>query len=247
MILILGSHKDDVLYCSSLLNERTEEMVMGRFPCVKGTIFNQEVMAVYGLHASVLSSAVVSEILSQNYVSLVFVLGKCFAIDKSFRQGDIVISTSILDLDVDLIDSANASLAEIPGLPREYRVQKDVVDYLRDGFHRRTLVTPSSATFLSTDNLFSPAVTMAMERHTVLGSRGPFVVDSSAFGAALGCYLHDVPCVAVKAVERELSEKRTIEDYLSALNTYVDIGKAVVYTIGDISRNDVLRVRGGGQ
>ena len=245
MILILGSHQDDVLYCASLLNQRQDDMVLERFPCAKGTLFNQEAMVVHGVHSSVLSSAVVTEVLSHHYVSLVFVVGKCFGLNQSFKQGDIVIADTIIDIDVDLIDAANVTLSQIPGIPREYRVQQDVMGYLRDGFHKRTLATAKTATLLCSDNLSSPAISRAMERRSVLGSNGPFIIDSCTYGVALSCFLHDVPCVAVKAVERDISEARDIKDYLSALNTYVDIGKAVVYTIGDVSRNDILRLRRG--
>ena len=246
MILILGCHQDDVLYCTSLLNQRSDDLIMDRFPCAKGTLFNQETMVIHGVHASVLSSSIVTEILATNYVSLVFVVGKCFGFNHAFKAGDIVISDGILNLDVDLVDSANVTLSQVPGLPREYRVQPDVVGYLRDGFHKRTLAVAKTATLLSTDNLNSPMIEKALARRSVLGSNGPFIIDSCTYGVALSCFLHDVPCVAVKAVERDISEPRDIKDYLSALNTYVDIGKAVVYTIGDVSRNDVLRLRRNG-
>lgn len=245
MILILGSHQDDVLYCASLLNQRKDDLILDRFPCASGTLFNQEAMVVHGIHASVLASAVVSDILSHHYVNLVFIIGKCFSLNHAFKKGEIVISNQILNLDVDLVDAANVTLSQIPGLPRDYLVQSDVVGYLQDGFHKRTLTIASTASLLSTDNLHSPVIEKAMAKRTVLGSSGPFIVDSCSYGVALACYLHDVPCVAVKAVERDLSDPKDIKDYLSALDAYVDIGKAVVYTVGDIGRNDVLRLRRG--
>ena len=243
MILILGSHQDDVLYCASLLNKKKTDKLLGRFPTQTGTIFNQEVMIVSGVHTSVLASAVVSHVLGHNYVNLVFILGKCYALDDSFHPGDIVMSKDIIDIDVDQIDVANAVVGQVPGLPREYKCQVDVLGYLNTGFHRRTLRTASTVTFLSSDNLVSPAVDKAAQNRGVFGQRGPFVLDSSSFGCALACFIHGVPCVSVKAVERKLGKEKSIEGYLGALDSYVDIGKAVVYTIGDIGRSDVLRLR----
>ena len=49
--------------------------------------------------------------------------------------------------------------------------------------------------------------------------------------------------MSVKAVERDLSELKRIEDYVGLLDRYEEMGKAVVYAIGDIGRNDVLRMR----
>ena len=245
MILIIGSHQDDVLYCSSLLTKRTTDMYLGRFPMQKGAIFNQETILLSGIHTSLLASSVVSSLLTQYYVNLIFVVGKCFSVDTSFKRGDILISKDIVNIDVDQIDVANATLNQIPGLPTIYRVQKDVIGYISDGFSKRTLVTPNVASFLSSDNLFSPAVEKVMARKTVLGQNGPLVLDSISYGVSLAGFLHDVPVICVKAVERNLREPKSIDNYLAALDTYVDIGKAIVYTIGDIGRSDVLRARRG--
>ncbi|MCR5348929.1 MAG: hypothetical protein K6E59_04900 [Bacilli bacterium] len=245
MILILGSHQDDVLYCSSLLNKRVNDTLLGRFPMAKGDIFNQEVLIVSGLHTSILGSAVTSYLLTQNYVNLIIVLGKCYALDSSFKPGQIVMAREIIDLDVDQIDVANATLGQVPGMPAVYHVQKDLIGYVRDGFSKRTLTGASTVTMLSSDNLNSPVVAGALRHKTVLGQGGPFVVDSLSYGVAVAGMLQGVPCLSVKAVERNLADKKSIEGYIDALDTYVDIGKAVVYTIGDIGRSDVLRLRRG--
>lgn len=243
MILILGSHQDDVLYCASLLNDRVSDTLFGRYPVQKGTIFNQETLIVSGIHTALLASSVVSHVLSQNYVNLVFVLGKCFGVDKAYKKGDIVISKDIYDLDVDQIDVANTILGQVPGLPAIYGVQKDIIGYVQDGFHRRTHVSAHISTFLCTENLRGTSIKSAMQVDYIHGSQGPFVVDSISYGAALSCLLHDVPLICIKAVERDLNDKKSVENYMAALDTFVDIGKAVVYTIGDIGRSDVLRAR----
>ncbi len=243
MILIIGSHKDDVLYCSSLMNQKVSETVLGHFPAERGTIFNQEVLVVSGIHTSMLASTVVSHLLSTNYVNLVFNLGKCYSVNGSFKRGDIVASREIHALDVDQIDVANATISQIPGLPVSYHVQNDIIGYITAGFHKRTMRSVNPVPFLSTDNLCSPAVEKLLQTKTFLGKPDSYVIDSCSIGVALASYLHGVPCVSLKAVERDLKELKSIEGYLGALDSYVDIGKAVVYTIGDIGRNDVLRLR----
>ena len=245
MILIIGSHQDDILYCSSLLNKKTQETLLGRFPAQRGTIFNQEVLLVSGVHTSLLSASLTAYLLSQHYVSLIIVMGKCYSLAHSFKPGQIIVSKEIIDIDVDQIDVANASLAQVPGMPTVYRVQNDLLGYLNDGFSRRTLTSATQVTLLCSDNLYSPAVEKAMAQKRVLGSGGPFVIDSVSYGAAVSGLLRDVPVISVKAVERDLSDHKTIEGYVGALDTYVDMGKAVVYLIGDIGRSDILRVRRG--
>ena len=45
----------------------------------------------------------------------------------------------------------------------------------------------------------------------------------------------------MKAIERPLEKEGNIENYLKVLDTYINLGKAVVSTIGDIGRADILK------
>ena len=66
------------------------------------------------------------------------------------------------------------------------------------------------------------------------------VLESTFGGIALSCYLFHVPFVAAKVITGFLDQKRTVEEYAKSLSKYADIGKAIVATIGEISRNDVI-------
>ena len=67
------------------------------------------------------------------------------------------------------------------------------------------------------------------------------VYDSVSAGIALACHLLDTPFIIVKSIERPLQKNATIDDYLKVLDSYIDLGKAVVSTIGDIGRADILK------
>ena len=52
--------------------------------------------------------------------------------------------------------------------------------------------------------------------------------------------LHDVPVISIRVIEKELGAGWDVEKYVLVLDKYVALGKAVVSSIGDIGRNDVL-------
>ena len=89
------------------------------------------------------------------------------------------------------------------------------------------------------------ATRLIYQRKHVFGiSDEKIVVDHNSSGAALAATIKDVPFVSIKVVQNSLNENTKVEDYLKVLDRYIDLGKAVAATIGDIGRNDVLR---GGQ
>ena len=52
--------------------------------------------------------------------------------------------------------------------------------------------------------------------------------------------LKGVPFIAVKVAENNLSTANNLDSYVSVLDKYIDLGKAVISTINDISRSDIL-------
>ena len=245
MIVVLGASHDDVLYFDRVLLNRKEELILNKFKASTGTIFNQEVLVISGLYSSALTSAVVTYILQKHYIDLVICVGRCFGLDKGVTTGDIVISSSIIDTNIDLTSISNVGLGEIPGFKREYKVQNDIITYLKKGIAKRTYVTSYNAYFLSTDNLSEEATRLIYQKKHVFGiSDEKIVVDHNSSGAALAANIKDVPFVSIKVVQNSLNENTKVDDYLKVLERYIDLGKAVAATIGDIGRNDVLR---GGQ
>ena len=57
MIMIIGSQHDDILYFESVITNKKEELIMGKFKVTIGTIFNQAVMLVDQVKTNYLSSA----------------------------------------------------------------------------------------------------------------------------------------------------------------------------------------------
>ncbi len=244
MILLIGSHKDDLLYCSSLLSNKQERQFIGGFTLESGQIFSQEILFLTGVYTSVLSASLISAVLEKYFINLVIVMGRCYTVSSSFKPGEIVISKGYANLDVDQIDVANTMLNTIPGYPPFMTVQRDLIGYLQEGLAKRTLATGTTANIYSTDSLNSVSVEKAKANKGILGSKEKFVVDSISYGVALSCFIHDVPCISLECVERNISSNKKIDDYVGLLDRYVEMGKAVVYAIGDIGRNDVLRMRG---
>ena len=72
------------------------------------------------------------------------------------------------------------------------------------------------------------------------GTNKNLVIDNSAGGVSLACFLHNVPFIAAKVVEHKLGQKTSIESYVKLLKRYSDLGKAVTSFIGEVSRNEVI-------
>ena len=67
MIMIIGSQHDDILYFESVITNKREELVMGKFKVTIGTIFNQAVMLVDQVKTNYLSSALTLYLIEKLY------------------------------------------------------------------------------------------------------------------------------------------------------------------------------------
>ena len=66
------------------------------------------------------------------------------------------------------------------------------------------------------------------------------VVDQNSAGVAIAAKLQRTPFIAVKVAENNLAVVNNLESYSDVLSKYIDLGKAVISTINDISRSDIL-------
>ena len=241
MIVIAGANHDDILYFDGVLANKRQEAILGRYTISIGTIFNQEVIVVHELYTSTLASAIITHILDRFFVDLIIVVGKCIAINDRIKNGDLVISDTIIDANVDLTPYYSVLLGEIPGFERDFKVQNDIIGYLQKGLERRTYVNFHHAVILSSDNLSQEMLDIIQERKEIFGIKNSkFVLDQNSAGIAIAANLREVPFITLKVVENRLGEESNIETYMAVLARYIDLGKAVVATINDIGRNDIL-------
>ena len=241
MIAIVGVAHDDILYFESVMSEKKKEIIFNRYELTIGMIFNQEVLLAYGLYTSILSSAIITEILSHHYVNLVINVGKCISVSSDFKDGDIVISNRVIDVNCDLTTVQNVELGQIPGFERVFSIQTDIINYMKAGVNKRTYANSSVGTYLSSDNLSMETLEFLREKEMIFGERENLVIDSNSAGVALSCKLFDVPFLVVKVIERTIDAQSDIETYLKVLDCYINLGKAVVSTVGDIGRKDILK------
>ena len=66
------------------------------------------------------------------------------------------------------------------------------------------------------------------------------VIDQNSAGVSVAAKLKETPFIACKVVENNLAVANNLESYTDVLSKYIDLGKAVVSTINDISRSDIL-------
>ncbi len=241
MIVIVGETHDDILYFDSVLANRREETLLNRYKISVGTIFSQEVLIVHELYTSILSSAVLMSILREYYVDLVISVGRCMIVSDEIKNGDIVVSSKIIDANVDMTMFNDVATGQIPGFDRDFEVQDDIKYYLSQGLERRTTVDYHHAIFLSTDNMSKQMSDFLIERKNIFALENELlVIDQNSSGVAVASHLCDVPFIVIKVAENDLSVANNLESYSLVLSRYIDLGKAVISTINDIGRSDIL-------
>lgn len=244
MIVIAGASHDDILYFDSILTNRSEEIILDKYPITKGMMFNQEVLVVGGCYSSILSSVIITYIIDHNYVDLVICVGKCIAVSKEIKSGDVVITRSIVDANVDLSLFADVVTGQIPSLVNEFDVQKDILEYLIKGMSRRSFVTLHLVSMITSDNLSYDMMGYLKNHTSLFGIQDDLIaLDHNSSGVAVASSLRGVPFISIKVAEVKLDQKDNLNTYLNVLDRYVDLGKAVVSTINDIGRNDILEAR----
>lgn len=241
MIVIIGETHDDVLYFDSVLANRREEVLLKRFKVSIGTIFSQEVLIVHDLCTSIISSALVLYVLEKYYVDLVISVGRCMSVSKNVKNGDIVVSKKVIDVNVDLSMFNDVAMAQIPGYDRDFDVQDDILSYVSQGLERRITVNFHHAVFLSTDNMSKQITDSLIERRSIFAMDNEnIVIDHNSAGVAVACKIKNVPFVVAKVAENDISQANNLETYSEVLSRYIDLGKAVISTINNISRSDIL-------
>ena len=104
MIIIIGNTNDDILYFSSILKNKQEETLLGKYTTYKGEIYNQEVVLVKGVYSSYVSSLIVSHLITKYLAILVISVGRCQAFSKNLKIGDVCITRSVICGDVNIPD-----------------------------------------------------------------------------------------------------------------------------------------------
>lgn len=245
MIVITGSTHDDILYFENVLANKKDIVLLDHFNAKIGTIFNQDVLVVRDLTSSLISSSVMNQILNDYHVDLVINVGRCIGVDKRTRTGDIVISMSVIDGDMDVSTENDVTRFEIPNFNYEYKVQNDIIEYLEKGVKKRPFITYYRALFVSTDNYSLENLTsLAAHQEAIRGDEERMVFDHNSMGINIACFLKGIPSLSIKVIENRFDKENNIDTYLTVLERYIDLGKAVASTIGDVGRNDILNEKG---
>lgn len=242
MILIVGNQHDDILYFESVMSNKKQEIVLGKYPITIGTIFNQSVILIDQVSTNYVSSALVLYLIEKYFVFLIFNVGRCVAFTHDIKPSEIAISKRVVAGDVDQINEDNVKFGQIPGFNQVFTSQDDVIGYLSGAFEQRTYSVIRVCNYISTSVDYHRAsqVDHLKECEHLLGFNNNVVFDSNSAGLALAAELKKVAFVSVKVVERYIDGPKDINTYLKALKEYTSVGKAVVTCIGDIGRNEVI-------
>ena len=247
MILIVGNQHDDILYFESVMSNKKQELILGKYPVTVGTIFNQGVVLVDQVKTNYVSSALILHLIEKYFIFLIFNVGRCIAFTHDVKPSEIAISKRVVAGDVDQVNEDDVKFGQIPGYEQVFVCQDDVIGYLTDAFEKRTFSTLRVSNYISTsvDYHRVEQVSQLRECEHLLGFNNNVVFDTNSAGLALAADLKKVPFVSVKVIERYIDGEKNINTYLKALKEYTNIGKAVVTCIGDIGHNEVITEGGG--
>ena len=132
-------------------------------------------------------------------------------------------------------------LSQIPGFDREFIVQDDILGYIASSLGKRERIDFHKVTFLSSDNLSSDMLNYLKENHTIFAkSDEQFVIDHNSSGVAIASTLRSIPFIVVKVIENKIDQSSSLDTYSNVLSSYIDLGKAVITTINNIGRSDIL-------
>lgn len=242
MIMIVGSQHDDILYFESVITNKREETVLGKFKVTIGKIFNQAVLLVDQMKTNYLSSALTLYLIEKYFVILVINVGRCIAYTHDVKPTSIAISKHVILGDVDQVNEDNVKYGQIPGFEQVFESEDDVISYISSAFEKRTYSVYKNCNYISTSVDYHNVnqVKNMVEFERVFGFENHVVFDNNSGGIALACSLTKVPFISVKVVERYLDESNNVNTYLKAMKEYVNIGKAIVTCIGDIGRNEII-------
>ena len=243
MILIIGSTKDDVLYFDSVMTQKRTEKLFNYVNLTFGRIFNQEIVLVDGVQSSYLSGAVVSYLIDKYFIILAIVVGKCTAFSEDLKIGDIVVSRRLFIGDVDLVEETNSSIGQLPNFPIHYDTPSDVIEYINNSLEARVLITHKTGTYVSANASYSNDRQIEAFRvdNQLFGHSRCVVFDTIGAGVAMSSHLFNIPFVCVKVVSKKFKQTQSAKAYEQVLKNYASVGKAIVATIGDIGRNDIIR------
>lgn len=241
MIVLLGETHDDILYFDSVLANKQYDTILGKYKVAIGTIFNQDALVLDGLYTSTLASAIVMHILEKYPVDLVIGVGRCFAVSKHVKNGNILVSEKVIDVNVDLSFLNNVAMSQIPGFSRDFPVQDDIIGYISNGLDKRISIDHYKTVFLSTNNLSEQVRAHLIENRSIFTLENQtLAIDQNGAGIAIACKLKETPFILVKVAETNMDAASNLKTYSNVLSRYIDLGKAVVSTIGDIGRSDIL-------
>lgn len=241
MIVIIGETHDDILYFDSVLANKREETILEKYTVSIGTIFSQDALIACNVFSSSLASAILMNILDKYYVDLIISVGRCMAVSSNIKNGDIVVSKRVIDANVDLTMFGSVVTGQIPGFERDFLVQDDIINYLSKGLERRISINYHLATFLSSSNMSKDMCNHLINKKEAYSiGNDLLVIDQNSAGVAVVSTLKSVPFISVKVAENNLAVANNLESYVSVLDKYIDLGKAVISTINDISRSDIL-------
>ena len=243
MILIVGSSRDDVLYFNNVMRNKSEGVILNKFPISIGTIFNQNVIVVHEVYTSLVASMVTSYIINHYDIILAINGGRCSGFTQTLKTGDIAISRCMVALDSDQTSYLpDVRVGQIPTFDQKVDFSEKIKPTLKTALEKLSLGRQLDCYYMSSDTVYTNRDQLAQYTNegVLLGIDGNIVFDCESIGIGVVCGTYDIPFIAVKVVQNIIGKKTGIDDYIAVIKRYASLGKAVISFIGEVGRSDML-------
>lgn len=244
MLLIIGNNRDDVIYFKTIMKDIKEENILNQYRAYIGTIFNQEVMVLQDIYTSFVSSSLTTYLIDKYFILLVICVGTCQTLDPKLKVGDIAVCQNCVFGDVDQIRSLRGTkLGQIPGYPQIFTTNPYLLKNAMETLHAIPGLNIYPTTFVSTsfyrrDQILIEELGL---QENINDKNNYRVIDGETSGIALATSLFDIPYLSIKVVDSVAGDKTSVNDYVTVLEKYSLVDKAIISIIGQISTSDVVR------
>ncbi|MDR0411751.1 MAG: 5'-methylthioadenosine/S-adenosylhomocysteine nucleosidase [Treponema sp.] len=202
MVGIIGAMEEEIALLRSYLENLQREMING-FEFLSGELDGNTVVLLQCGIGKVNAAVGAALLLDRFKPSFVVNTGSAGGIDPSLSFGDAIVSTGLIQHDVD-VTGFNYALGQVPGMPLVFPVQEYLIENAEKAIDALKKEGVLSAEFNHIRGLIGSGDVFMHDSEHIALTRNRFpdirAVDMEAAAIAQTCYLFKMPCLIIRAL-----------------------------------------------
>lgn len=202
MIGIIGAMEEEITLLRSYL-ENPQREIINRFEFLTGELEGKAVVLLRCGIGKVNATVGGVLLLDRFKPSFVMNTGSAGGIDPSLSFGDAIISTGLIQHDVDAT-GFNYALGQVPGMPLVFPIQEDLIEEAEKAIDALKKEGVLSAEFNHMRGIIGSGDVFMHDPERIALTRNRFpsirAVDMEAAAIAQTCYLFKTPCLIIRAL-----------------------------------------------